>query len=162
MCVDFLFYPPKLGTSLGQKVADLVCWHVQKSFLFSCLGDELKGAHSGLIASTLMFSIFSFSFLSFYFCVFLIFFFSFAHFHLFLFLWFAHIMNTHIQWYSFIPMDIPIFLYLESPFPNFKRFSSVSKRFPRYSSSFRVHKFSKHSVLISSLVRYEVSSKCSR
>ena len=70
---------------------------------------------------------------SFYFCVFLIFFFSFSSFFL---LWFAHIMNTHIQWYSFIPLDIPIFLNLESPFPKYERRSSVSKQCPRYHSSF--------------------------
>ena len=32
-----LFHPPKLGTSLGQKVADFVCWHVQNFLSFSFL-----------------------------------------------------------------------------------------------------------------------------
>ena len=53
----------------------------------------------GLITSTLIFSIF------------LLFFYSFA---------FAHTMNTHIHWYSFIPMNIQIFLYLKFSFPYLK------------------------------------------
>ena len=140
-----------------------VCWHVQN--FFSYLGDELKGALSdllpvllcspsflflfgrraqrrpfGLIASTLIFSIFLFASL-----------FS-----------FAHIMNTHIHWYSFIPMDIPICLYLKSPFPYFKRHSLVSKMAFRYNPSFHLFNFSKHPFLISSLINYGVSSNFSR
>ena len=61
---------------------------------------------------------------------------------------FAHTMTTLIQ------LKIPISL--------FKRFSSVSKRNPRYRSSFHFHRFSKHSILIRLLVNYEVSFKCSR
>ena len=71
----------------------------QYSFKF---GRRTQRRPIGLIASTLIFSIFSFvSSLFFYI--------------------YAYTMNTHIQWYSFIPMDIPIFLLFKIPNSLFKK-----------------------------------------
>src|SRR5664279_1639296 len=100
------------------------------SFLFLFLfGRRAQRRPFGLIASTLMFSIFSFFFLfgrraqrrpfGFIAIILIVSIFSFSFF-LYLFFIFAHTMNTHIQF------KIPISL--------FKKLSSVSKRNPRYSS----------------------------
>ena len=87
---------------------------------------------------------------------------SFHFYHFFFFYSFAYTMNTHIQRYSFIPMDIPIFLYFKIPFSYFKGTVQFSKWFFRYSSSFHLFKFSKHLILCNSLINYGVISNFSR
>ena len=120
-------------------------------FLF---GRRAQRRPIGLIASTLIFSIFSFSFL---------FFFSFSFLFLFFFFFsFARTMNTHIRWYSFIPTDIPIFLCLiKIPIFLFGKAQFSFRIKFRYNSSFQLFNFSKHLILSSSLVNYGVSSSLS-
>ena len=65
-------------------------------------------------------------------------------------------MNTHIQWYSAIPMDIPIFLLFKIPIPYVKRHNSVCKCFFDKIQFFIFFKVSNHLILCNFSIKHEV------
>ena len=114
---------------------------MQKLFFISKFGRRAQRRPIGLIASTLIFSIFLFFFI----------------------LLLLHIYHEYTHPLVFIHTnEYPNLSLFKIPISLFKRHSSVSKIDFRYNSSFHHFKFSKHPFLISSLINYEVSSNFSK